>query len=177
MMFGQLCNRILELVPDIKNDTDESDCPLTEWPCKTPYTYCDGMWNCPDGDDELDISCPGLSAYHCNGTDHFCLDIRTGNPLCLPKQQAGDGIDNCVGSMDEQNFCRTAYFDKPQKRFRCRNSNICITHDQICDCYDDCPEKDDETIACHWRNNGRETVCHKEYYLCRNGEYIAGTVS
>lgn len=177
LTFGQLCNRILERMPDINNDTDESNCLLSEWSCKTHYSECNGIWSCPDGADELIIGCSGLNDYHCNGTHHFCLDIKTGSPICLSKEQAGDGIIHCVGSWDEQNFCRFTYFDKPQNSFRCRNSNICITYDQICDCNQDCPDNDDETVACQWSNNGQETLCDKSLIRCRSGYIFKGIVS
>ncbi|CAF1492162.1 unnamed protein product, partial [Adineta steineri] len=54
-------------------------------------------------------------------------------------------------------------------RYRCLNSNVCISPFQTCDCHQDCPLNDDETMACQWMNNGQTSLCHKHDFRCRNG--------
>ncbi|CAF4684641.1 unnamed protein product [Rotaria socialis] len=169
-----LCDGILSWIPDTNSDTDKSHCPMNEWPCVTTNSVCNNLWDCPDRSDEL-RDCRGFSYRHCNGTSHFCLDTRTGHPTCLPKEQAGNGIINCVGSIDEPQFCRMKYAEQPEHRFRCRNSDICITRDQTCDCHQDCPENDDEETACEWINNGRATYCYGKQFRRRNGKIVSGT--
>ncbi|UJR17958.1 hypothetical protein I4U23_004857 [Adineta vaga] len=154
MTFSQLCNRILERTPDTNNDTDESNCPLSEWNCLTHYTKCNKVWNCPDGHDELSY----------------------GYAICLQKERIGDGIIDCVGSLDEREFCRIHFPYEFMRRYRCQNSTKCILIEEICDCHQHCPLDDDETIACHWLNNGRETNCDPNLFRCRNGQY-APTIS
>ncbi|CAF1342498.1 unnamed protein product [Adineta ricciae] len=172
--FSEICNGIIERISNISNDTDESHCLKTEWPCSTHYTDCNWIWNCPDGSDELKTcSQSSLSALHCNSTKHFCLNVDTGHPRCLPKTRANDGIVDCVGSIDEPEFCRMKYPGKSIRQFRCNNSDICIHRYQICDCHQDCPDNDDETTACVWLNNGRESFCHPRQFRCRNGRYLA----
>ncbi len=174
MTFGQLCNGIVEFVSDVTNDTDESNCLMNEWPCSTYYSACNTVWNCPDGSDELG-TCQGTSpsSFNCNSTNHFCLDIHTGDPICLSKARVGDSIIDCVGSIDEQEFCRINYSDKQTHRFRCQNSNVCIPRIEICDCHQNCPENDDETIACHWLNNGQATMFNPDKFRCRNGRNVS----
>ncbi|UJR12115.1 hypothetical protein I4U23_016293 [Adineta vaga] len=172
LTFSELCNGVVERISHMSNDTDESHCTDSGWPCSTRYTDCNWIWNCPDGSDELK-SCvfSTLSALHCNNSKHFCLDVRTGLPICLPKTRAADGIVDCVGAIDEQEFCRMKYPDKDMRRFRCQNSDICIQRQQICDCHRDCPNNDDETFACIWLNNDRQTQCDSGKFRCRDGRY------
>ncbi|UJR12738.1 hypothetical protein I4U23_016912 [Adineta vaga] len=173
LTFSELCNGVVERISHMSNDTDESHCTDSGWPCSTHYTDCNWIWNCPDGSDELN-SCDftTLSALHCNNSKHFCLSIHNGHPICLPKMQAADGIVDCVGAIDEQEFCRMKYPNKDIRWFRCQNSDICIQRQQICNCHRDCPYNDDETIACIWLNNDRQTLCDSEQFRCRDGRYI-----
>ncbi|CAF1199732.1 unnamed protein product [Adineta ricciae] len=172
--FSELCNGIIDRMSNISNDTDESHCDKTEWPCSTYYNDCNHVWNCPDGSDGLN-TCLGfngkLTFLHCNNTMHFCLDIQHGFPICLPKERANDGIINCVGSIDEQEFCRLKYPGKSIRGFRCNESDICIQRHQICNCHQDCPNNDDETTACVWLNNGQATSCDPNKFRCRDGRY------
>jgi hypothetical protein len=100
--FNQVCNGILERMPDIHNNTDETDCLKNEWDCLTRYSECNKAWNCPDGHDELGCGRRTLSGSQCNSTTHFCLNVTTGYPICLFATQANDGIIDCVGSADER---------------------------------------------------------------------------
>ncbi|CAF4408618.1 unnamed protein product [Rotaria socialis] len=91
------------------------------------------------------------------------------------KGKAGNDVINCVGSIDEPQFYRIKYSDQSEHRFRYRNSDICVTRDQTCDCHEDCPENDNGETACVWINNGRATFCNRNNFRCRNGEIITGT--
>ncbi|CAF1584221.1 unnamed protein product, partial [Adineta steineri] len=153
--FEQLCNGFTEISSDLEGNTDETDCRSDEWNCLNFHTKCNHIWNCPNGEDELGCGKPNLGSRHCNKTTHFCLDIQNGLPICLPLSKANDGIINCIGSIDERSFCRSKYPYDYVLRYRCLNSNVCISLFQICDCHQDCPLNDDETIACRWMNNGQ----------------------
>ncbi|CAF3814293.1 unnamed protein product, partial [Rotaria sp. Silwood1] len=54
------------------------------------------------------------------------------------------------------------------RRYRCHNSDLCITPLQVCDCHQDCPENDDETLACIWSNNGQKSFCDKSKFRCHD---------
>ena len=170
LIFEQLCDGIVERAPDSDGHTDESNCLANEWPCRTSRTVCNNVWNCPNGEDELGCGKPNLAAVHCNATTHFCLDPETGLPKCLSPRQAGDGIIHCLGSVDERAFCRSQYPHEHVRRYRCRNSDGCISPYQVCDCRQDCPENDDETLACLWLNNGQKPWCDPKTLRCRNGK-------
>ncbi|UJR34750.1 hypothetical protein I4U23_027528 [Adineta vaga] len=167
--FEQLCNGFTEIYPDLEGNTDETDCHSDEWNCLTFYTKCDHIWNCPNGEDELGCGKPNLASRHCNKTTHFCLNIQDGLPICLPLNKANNGIIDCLGSIDERSFCRLKYPYNHVLRYRCLNSDICISPFQICDCHQDCPLNDDETISCRWMNNGQPSLCKKNHFRCRNG--------
>ncbi|CAF1248436.1 unnamed protein product [Adineta steineri] len=168
-IFVQLCNGFTEISSDLEGNTDETDCRSDEWNCVNFHTKCDNIWNCPNGEDELGCGTPNLASRHCDKTTHFCLDIQNGLPICLPLNKANDGIIDCIGSIDERSFCRSKYPYDYVLRYRCLNSDICISPFQICDCHQDCPLNDDETIACRWMNNGQTSLCHKHHFRCRNG--------
>ncbi|CAF4840347.1 unnamed protein product [Rotaria sp. Silwood1] len=170
--FSKICNGILEDLSDADNNTDESDCSMDKWRCLTPYAKCDNTWHCLDGHDELGCKNSIPKSGFCTKQSHFCLDIVTGLPICLARSKAADGSIDCVGSTDERAFCRIKYKNNRMNRYRCRNSDICITPFQVCDCHQDCPENDDETLACIWINNGRKPFCDESKFRCRNGKYI-----
>ena len=171
MTFGQLCNNIIE--QNLNGYTDESDCFRDEWSCRNPYTISNGVWDCLNGDDELHCGRTTLTQRHCNGSKLFCLNL-TGFSTCLPSERANDGRIDCLGSSDERVFCRLKFPNDPVRRYRCRNSDVCISPFQVCNCHNDCPENDDEIEACSWLNNGRETDCKSEQFRCRNGDYVEG---
>jgi hypothetical protein len=129
---------------------------MTEWPCDASFFKCDRVWNCPDGRDELGCKLVTRSSLYCNNSKHFCLQINTSKPICLSTLEVGDGIIDCVGSFDEREFCRSKYPFEERRRYRCQNSTKCIPINYVCDCIQDCPENDDETIACYWFYDGQE---------------------
>ena len=153
--FDEICNGILEYLPDLYNNTDESDCLIDEWSCMAERYRCDQLWHCPDGRDELGCNIKTVSSLYCNNTAHFCLDINNGEQRCVLPKNVNDGKIDCIGSLDERDFCRQQYPHQLTHRYRCRNANQCISFYDICDCKQDCPENDDETLACTWSYNKR----------------------
>ncbi|CAF5007974.1 unnamed protein product, partial [Rotaria sp. Silwood1] len=172
IVFSQICNGILENLSDADNNTDESDCSMDEWRCLTQYTKCDNTWHCLDGQDELGCKYKAPKLESCTNQSHVCLDIMTGSPMCLDRSKVADGHIDCVGSIDERAFCRIKYKNNRMQRYRCHNSDLCITPFQVCDCHQDCPENDDETLACIWMNNGRKPLCDESMFRCRDGRYV-----
>ncbi|UJR11847.1 hypothetical protein I4U23_016027 [Adineta vaga] len=166
--FHELCNGIIERM--MNSDTDETDCSPDDWPCRRSSTIHDRVWNCPDGRDELSSrKYPRtLSSIHCLEQQYFCLNITNGKSMCLSLSRAGDGHIDCLGSTDERDFCRRAYPNSRVNRYRCFNSNVCISPYQLCDCKQDCEYNDDETLACDWLNQGQEPICSQKFFRCNN---------
>ncbi|CAF0779033.1 unnamed protein product [Didymodactylos carnosus] len=171
LLFEQICNGITEIMPffSAEEETDETHCREQQWSCDTHYTHCNKVWNCVDGKDELD--CPKLlAARHCEGKEHYCLPVDTTaiTPTCLPLKKVNDGYIDCLGSIDEREFCRRHYPANPTMRYRCLDSNKCISPGDLCNCREDCPQGDDERRVCPWLNS---TNCKSGQYLCSDGEY------
>ncbi|CAF1466123.1 unnamed protein product [Adineta ricciae] len=169
VVFQELCNGIIERTDG--SNTDETDCSLDDWPCQRSLTIGDGVWNCPDGRDELTetSSFAVLTSRYCSNEQHFCLNITDGNPMCLPVTRAGDGHIDCLGSSDERDFCRRTYSHSRVHRYRCMNSSVCISPYQLCDCKQDCEWNDDETLACDWLYNEQKPICNPKLFRCRDG--------
>ncbi|CAF4244265.1 unnamed protein product [Rotaria socialis] len=180
---------------DCLNDEDENEinvCSVNlsyRYKCEHGTRYIhqtlidDGIMHYSDGSDESRAHHgrdePGcfsnaLSPIHCNQSAHFCLNIDNGFQSCLPRSKTNDGTIDCVGSTDERLFCMMKYPYDHARRYRCRNSNQCISPIQVCSCHQDCPENDDETIACIGLNNGQESFWDENTFRCRDGNIFTG---
>ncbi|CAF3389276.1 unnamed protein product [Rotaria sp. Silwood1] len=114
---------------DRYNETDETNCDASYWPCNNIYTHCDGTWNCPNGVDEID--CPSNSICSPNG--HLCLSLVTYELTCLPLSLAGNGKVDCRGGTDERMYCRrNLSIPMDSIRYRCRNSTTCTSMNNVC---------------------------------------------
>src|ERR1700734_4168258 len=100
ILFPTICDGFQELLPIfIKNryETDETECE--QWECDNTYTHCDGVWNCPNGADEID--CDALSKSICSLNGHVCVSLLTYRFICLDISKVNDGNLDCVGGTDE----------------------------------------------------------------------------
>ena len=54
ILFQHICDGFIDLLPIMiaeRNETDETECE--QWQCNNIYTRCNGVWNCPNGADEI----------------------------------------------------------------------------------------------------------------------------
>ena len=143
--FPKLCNGYTDLKPLIINgreQSDETDCE--HWPCDYTYTRDDGIWQCPNGQDEL----PHATSFICPFSEQYCVSPVTYNLSCLAISKVNDGHVDCIGGTDERHVCRTKYPSFRNRRFLCRNTTAkCISGYRLCDNQDDCPSADDERFC------------------------------
>ncbi|CAF2896139.1 unnamed protein product [Rotaria sp. Silwood2] len=105
--FSFICNGLDEIRfvqnlewSDSSNATDESECLAHEWSCNNRYTRCNGIWNCPNGTDELNCTRTDvfLDKAECEKTNrHFCIRVDTHEWSCLDPIKAGDNQIDCLG--------------------------------------------------------------------------------
>jgi hypothetical protein len=80
------------------SDTDETDCEM--WPCTAPYSRCNGLWNRPNGCDEL--NCPSPQKTSCADNEHSCAFFNSTIMGCFSLARAGDRHFDCLFGIDER---------------------------------------------------------------------------
>ena len=142
-----------------------SDCGGATAHCILDRKICDGVVDCPGGEDEeglttsdgLDIQC-GLVGGHCRlyhalypAANYTAGSLCRGG-VCVARRSWCDGVCDCAECEDEES-CQE--WDCGERRFKCRVSNICLHQARVCDgVYDcgagdrsdehDCPCQEDE---------------------------------
>jgi hypothetical protein len=122
--------------------TDEFGCE--NGLCNNMYTHCDGFWACSDGQDE----------YNCNRTicplgTYACISSVNYSVICLFSTYVNDRTVHCLGALDEQLECRSAYpWEENSYPFRCSDDYECVQASEVCNKEDDCPSGDDEGEFC-----------------------------
>lgn len=101
---------------------------------------CNGIDNCPGGEDEL--HCPGrLTSFtrrNCSQYEYMCQDRS-----CIPLDLMCDGKPDCDDATDETAGCK-------QAATSCTNGHLCANgrclqrKEWVCDGVDDCGDGSDE---------------------------------
>ena len=116
---------------DGSKDTDETNCHW--WPCHNPYTRCNGLWNCPNGIDEL--NCPNTS---CSFNQYECQLEQSDVFYCLSREHIYEEyISNCNNT---DNHYRYLYFfngtNNITEDYFSWNNSECISENTLCrDCH------------------------------------------
>ncbi|CAF4069640.1 unnamed protein product, partial [Rotaria magnacalcarata] len=169
ILFSEICDRVTDLSPMIingRNHSDETDCE--NWQCNNIYTRCDGFWSCPHGEDEENCTrsiCPkGLLP---------CISSNRSALICLPANQVGDGIIDCLGASDEIEYCRESNEYHRTRGFYCQNDRMCVQHGELCDGNQDCLEGEDENFCADRLQLCEESNFHNladaDYVFCQIG--------
>ncbi|CAF4638570.1 unnamed protein product, partial [Rotaria socialis] len=157
-----------------QNHSDETDCE--DWQCNNIYTRCDGFWSCPHGEDE-----ENCTRSICPKDLLPCISLNRSVLICLPANQVGDGIIDCLGASDEIEYCRESNEHYRIRGFYCSNDRICVQHGELCNGNQDCLLGDDENVCAH-----RSQLCEKsnfhnltdaEYVFCQIGSIMKPSFS
>ncbi|CAF3787974.1 unnamed protein product [Adineta steineri] len=131
--YSRLCNQISsdpELLSE-DNETDETNCQW--WPCLTPYTRCDNIFQCANGIDEL--NCPNVN---CNINEYKCQIINSSdNYYCIPQQYIYEKPMDCINHDFHFNLWRTIFYSNNStininKKYISWKEKICLTKNDIC---------------------------------------------
>jgi hypothetical protein len=143
--FRQLCDRHIQMFPLLingTNHTDETDCEY--WPCNNYYTRCDGFWSCSNGEDEDNCTTHQI----CPSNSLPCVNPYNSTVTCLSANKVNDGNIDCLGSIDERQYCRSLLdIEANPYVFHCSNDETCIEERNFCDKAEQCPNGDDEMFC------------------------------
>ncbi|CAF3995869.1 unnamed protein product, partial [Rotaria sordida] len=145
LLFQHVCDELTHLIPinnDKQNETDETECE--QWPCNNIYTHCDGIWDCPKGEDET--GCYSFTTLNCSLNQHLCVLPDTNQFTCIPLEKINDNNIDCLGATDEPTLCRKYDYTYNYRSFLCKNSSSqrCINLAHLCNGKFDCEYGDDE---------------------------------
>ncbi|CAF4239850.1 unnamed protein product, partial [Rotaria sordida] len=145
LLFQHVCDGLTHLIPinnDKQNETDETECE--QWPCNNIYTHCDGIWDCPKGEDET--GCYSFTTLNCSLNQHLCVLPDTNQFTCIPLEKINDNNIDCLGATDERTLCQKYNYAYNYRSFLCKNSSSqrCINLAHLCNGKFDCEYGDDE---------------------------------
>ena len=127
--------------------------------CIKLHQRCDGVANCPNGEDESSI-CGELHWLKCEKTNQFAC--KSG--ACISKTKRCNSHYDCPDRSDEEGC------DKKEcnsNEFEC-HEGACISKYQVCDGHNDCSDGSDES-------NCDKHTCGAESFACDNGMCIPKT--
>ncbi|CAF3815544.1 unnamed protein product [Adineta steineri] len=132
-VYISLCNHIYNYpeLPREDNETDETNCKW--WPCHTPYTRCDNVFQCANGIDEL--NCPNVN---CNINEFKCQIIDSPNDYyCIPQQYIYEKPVDCIDHNFNNILYRSTFYSKNltfniNKEYISWKEKTCLTKNDIC---------------------------------------------
>jgi len=146
--FPIICDNHTELQPILINgqyETDETNCE--QWVCNNIYTRCNGAWNCFNGEDELDCYPPAI--MNCPVHSYVCLSTTTYDFMCLSATKLNDGNIDCLGAIDESQFCRYNKSAYSRNLFYWNNKgdSSCTSSMELCNGISICSQFEDEKFC------------------------------
>ncbi|CAL7944547.1 unnamed protein product [Xylocopa violacea] len=127
--------------------------------CITLNQRCDGVKDCPNGEDESSI-CDEFHWSKCQHEDQF--QCKTGE--CINKTKRCNSHYDCADRSDEED-CDKKECDSNE--FQCQEG-ACISKYLVCDGQNDCPDFSDEI-------NCSKHTCDSESFTCDSGACILKT--
>ncbi|XP_058806257.1 vitellogenin receptor-like [Phymastichus coffea] len=148
---------------DMKTCKPKTSCSASETKCANSnkcisnVQKCNGVSDCPDGDDEE--NCPTLDAS-CKADEFACH-----NGQCIKKIERCDSVFQCADHSDEEN-CRNSC---TSEQYRCRDGT-CISSSLVCDGQNDCDDFSDEEDCADHPCDDHSFKCANGYCIPRNWE-------
>ncbi|CAF1244459.1 unnamed protein product [Adineta steineri] len=133
LVYSRLCNHVLsypELSPEDGED-DETNCEW--WPCHTPYTRCDNIFQCANGIDEL--NCPNIN---CNINEFKCQIKKSSNYYCISQEYIYEKPVDCINHDFHSSLWRTIFYSNNltfniNQQYISWKEKTCLTKNDICD--------------------------------------------
>jgi hypothetical protein len=127
-IYPLLCDRINDYIDEF-DDRDEDNC--LPWPCLTPYSRCDAVFQCPNGIDEL--NCPSLG---CGADELKCSIQNSSNYRCVPPAHIYEKPINCSMDPKKVSVCRTLFyssnFSEGKNKYLSWEQKPCLRDRDIC---------------------------------------------
>jgi hypothetical protein len=130
-------------------ESDHFRCQGQNGKCIPPSWLCDGVADCPNGEDEIEGNCPSED-YQCLGVNNTTSGVYNSYSTSrtkIPSSWKCDGEQDCRKGDDEK-FCEPVAYPRTkcnlEVEFACRESSSCVEKKMICDGVKDCPKGDDE---------------------------------
>ena len=136
------------------------------------HLICDGIKNCPLGEDEVGCNFCEDDEFLCDTNLNSGNSGNAGQGNCLKEEYICDGNKNCLDGSDEYG-CSYKYGKCPFNMFTCGNrafnSDICLPLEKICDGYKDCPDGMDEVNCRSFASNSNK---NKMKFTCIDGKEV-----
>ena len=165
--FEGFCDGVKRIFCDVNGEEYDDEQGCDNQICDNMYSRCDGYPSCSNGQDE----------YRCGsnvcplGTQP-CLSSINHTMICLSSDFIGDDRVNCIGALDEGEFCQSHHHTEVMSSFfRCYQKHRCLQFSQLCDGIDDClPGREDEEFCKHTPlicdKNSMHQLTDIEQYIC-----------
>ncbi|XP_012350206.1 vitellogenin receptor isoform X1 [Apis florea] len=128
--------------------------------CIKSYQRCDGIIDCPSGEDESSSFCEDFHWSICKHQDQF----RCKNGECISKSKYCNSHYDCSDRSDEEGCVKK---ECDSNEFQC-HEGACISKYLVCNGYNDCTDLSDEL-------NCNKHKCDNDSFACEIGTCIPKT--
>lgn len=136
--------------------------------CIPITNICNGIKECPQGDDEL-----GCENVTCS-TNQFHCQSHTNTSICIPESWVCDGKNDCVDGSDEvkcsscEENHKSCVLKCSEDEFRCNDGQNCLPTSLKCNGIKECSDDSDEEGCLETCNNSTHHICD----VCLDTKYV-----
>lgn len=158
---------------DVDKEPVKFQCTSDRKICLNITARCNGMTECPRGEDEA--NCSGCRIHEFECTNKKCIRMEW---RCDQQNDCGDRSDE-IGCDNSTTATETTSRGCGAGMFNCKDGN-CIYMDLVCNGQNDCPNKMDESSACatSCSKNPCKQICKKSPFgpvcACKDGYTLGG---